>query len=74
MAEVLMNVFNDIVSRDIALRHIIKNTSGLQQLAVWLVSNTGTIITFDQSDTFNTGRKIIHVLPFYEWAERHAEN
>ena len=217
MAEVLMNVFNDIVSRDIALRHNIKNTSGLQQLAVWLVSNTGklitgnslrkifsigssssimdylaffsdaylfffipkfsysqkvqivnpkkvycidngliranslsfsddkgrllenmvflqlrrmykgiyyyaeqnecdfvihergklpalfqvswqldqdnldremkgltgamdffnvntgTIITFDQSDTFNTGQKIIHVLPFYEWAERHAE-
>jgi predicted AAA+ superfamily ATPase len=41
MSEVLMNIFNDIVNRDIALRHNIKNTSVLQQLAVWLISNTG---------------------------------
>jgi hypothetical protein len=41
MPEVMMNVFNDIVSRDIALRYNIKNTISLQQLAVWLISNTG---------------------------------
>lgn len=41
MAEVMMNVFNDIIFRDIALRYNIKNTSMLQQLAVWLISNTG---------------------------------
>jgi len=45
MPEVLMHVFNDIVVRDIALRHGIKNTSVLQQLAVWLISNTGKLIT-----------------------------
>lgn len=43
--EVLMHVFNDIVIRDIALRNGIRNTSVLQQLAVWLISNTGKLIT-----------------------------
>ena len=45
MPEVLMHAFNDIVVRDIALRYNLKNTSLLQQLAVWLVSNTGKPLT-----------------------------
>jgi predicted AAA+ superfamily ATPase len=45
MPEVLMNVFNDIVIRDIALRYNIKNTLTLRQLAVWLISNTGKYIS-----------------------------
>ncbi len=45
MTEVLMHVFNDIVIRDIALRYGIRNTSVLQQLAVWLISNTGKLIS-----------------------------
>ncbi|MEI6696645.1 MAG: ATP-binding protein [Bacteroidota bacterium] len=45
LAEVLMHAFNDIVIRDITIRYNLKNTSLLQQLAVWLVSNTGKPIT-----------------------------
>lgn len=45
MSEVLMHVFNDIVVRDIALRYGIRNTSMLQQLAVWLVSEIGKPVT-----------------------------
>lgn len=45
LPEVLMHAFNDIVVRDIALRYNLKNTSVIQQLAVWLVSNTGKPIT-----------------------------
>lgn len=41
LPEVLMHVFNDIVIRDIAIRNNLKSTQVLQQLAVWLVSNTG---------------------------------
>ena len=41
MPEVLMNAFNDIIIRDIAVRYNIKNVVILQQLATWLVSNTG---------------------------------
>ncbi len=45
LSEVLMQNFNDIVIRDIALRYNIKNTTLLQQLAVWLVSNCGKLFT-----------------------------
>jgi predicted AAA+ superfamily ATPase len=45
ITEVLMQSFNDIVIRDIAIRYNIKNKSILQQMAVWLVSNTGKPIT-----------------------------
>lgn len=41
LSEILMQSFNDIIIRDVALRYSLKNTSLLQQLAVWLVSNTG---------------------------------
>jgi uncharacterized protein len=41
LSDVLMQSFNDIIIRDVSLRYNIKNTSLLQQLAVWLVSNTG---------------------------------
>jgi len=45
MTEVLMNVFNDILFRDIAMRYNIKNTTSLLQLAIWLISNTGKPVT-----------------------------
>lgn len=45
MPEVLMQAFNDIVLRDIALRYSVKNTQTLLQLAVFLISNTGKLIT-----------------------------
>jgi uncharacterized protein len=45
LAEVLMQLFNDIIIRDIAVRYNIKNITTLQQLAVWLVSNCGKLFT-----------------------------
>jgi len=45
MSEILMNIFNDIVTRDIAIRYNIKNISSLQQLAVWLISNVAKPVT-----------------------------
>lgn len=53
--EILMNVFNDIIVRDIAVRHGIKNVSLLRQLAVWLVSNTA------KPFTANSLRKIFNI-------------
>jgi hypothetical protein len=41
LPEVLMHAFNDILIRDIAVRYNVKNVMVLQQLASWLVSNTG---------------------------------
>jgi hypothetical protein len=45
LPEVLMYAFNDIIVRDIAIRYNLRNTLVLQQLAVWLVSNSGKPIT-----------------------------
>jgi predicted AAA+ superfamily ATPase len=45
LPEILMQSFNDIIVRDIAVRYQIKNTPLLQQLAVWLASNTGKPFT-----------------------------
>lgn len=45
LQEVLMQTFNDIIIRDIALRYNIKNTTLLQQLAVWMVSNCGKLFS-----------------------------
>lgn len=39
--EVLMQAFNDILIRDIAVRYNLKNIHIVQQLALWLVSNIG---------------------------------
>lgn len=43
--EILMNIFNDIVIRDIAMRHHVKNVAVLRQLALWLISNTARPVT-----------------------------
>jgi uncharacterized protein len=45
MSEILMQTFNDIIIRDIALRFNIKNTILMQQLSVWLLSNVGKLFT-----------------------------
>lgn len=45
LPEVLMQLFNDIIIRDVAVRYNIKNIAILQQLAVWLVSNCGKLFT-----------------------------
>ncbi len=54
-ADVLMQIFNDIVARDVALRHGIRNTGTLRQLAVWLASHTAR--TF----TANSVRKLFQI-------------
>jgi len=43
--EILMQAFNDIIIRDIAIRYNIKNTTLLKQMAVWLVTNIGKPIS-----------------------------
>ncbi len=45
LPDVLIQAFNDIILRDIAIRYNLKSTLVLQQLAVWLVSNSGKTFT-----------------------------
>lgn len=53
--EVLMQAFSDIIVRDIAIRYNLKSALVLQQLAVWLVSNSG------KPFTGNSLRKIFQI-------------
>ncbi|MBN2729074.1 MAG: ATP-binding protein [Bacteroidales bacterium] len=55
-AEVLMQHFNDIIIRDIAVRYNVKNIMLLKQLAVWLISNIGKPVTGNSlKKMFNIG-------------------
>lgn len=42
---VLSDLFEDILLRDIILRYGIRDVKGLQRLALWLISNTGNLVT-----------------------------
>ena len=43
--EILHQLFEDILVRDIAVRHSIRDVKTLQQLALYLVSNVGNLVT-----------------------------
>jgi len=44
----LQNLFNDILARDIIVRHNIKQTKLLEQVAVFLISNSGKIVSLNK--------------------------
>ncbi len=43
--EILSDLFEDIIIRDIVVRYGIRDTKGLQRLALWLISNIGNRVT-----------------------------
>jgi predicted AAA+ superfamily ATPase len=43
--EILSDLFEDILIRDIVVRYGIRDIKGLQRLALWLISNTGNRVT-----------------------------
>ncbi len=44
-AEILRQLFSDILMRDVAIRYGIRDFKSLQQLALFLISNTGNLVT-----------------------------
>ncbi|HPB02283.1 MAG TPA: ATP-binding protein [Bacteroidales bacterium] len=52
--EILSQLFSDILMRDVALRYGLRDLKSLQQLALFLISNTGNRITANKlKNTFN---------------------
>ena len=49
--EILNNVFGDILIRDIAVRYGIRDVKTLQRLALYLISNVGSLITANRLKT-----------------------
>lgn len=43
--EILSELFEDVIIRDIVIRYGIRDIKGLQRLALWLISNTGNRVT-----------------------------
>ena len=43
--DVMTELFNDILNRDIAVRHSIRDVASLKRLAIYLVSNVGNLVT-----------------------------
>jgi predicted AAA+ superfamily ATPase len=55
-AEVLQNILKDIVFRDIAIRYAIRNTGSLMDITLYLLSNIGKEISYNNlRKTFNLG-------------------
>jgi len=49
--EILNNIFDDILMRDIAVRHGIREIKTLQRLALYLISNVGNLVTANRLKT-----------------------
>jgi predicted AAA+ superfamily ATPase len=54
--EILQQLFRDIIYRDIAVRHGIRNVKALVDIALFLISNAGKEYTLNRlKNTFNLG-------------------
>lgn len=53
---ILQELLNDILARDIVVRHGLRNTKTLKEMAVYLLSNVGKEFTYNKlKDTFSLG-------------------
>ncbi|HMM10802.1 MAG TPA: ATP-binding protein [Bacteroidales bacterium] len=83
--EVLHNLLKDIVFRDIAIRYSIRNTSGLMDIALYLLSNIGKEFSYNKiRKTFAVGSAnsvadylswlgdayLLFFLPKFSWSAR----
>ncbi len=50
-SEILNHIFEDILIRDIAVRHNIRDARNLQRLALYLISNVGNLVTANRLKT-----------------------
>src|SRR3989344_424008 len=55
-AESLQDLFNDIINRDISIRHKIRNLKSLKEMAVYLITNVGKEFSYNSlKKMFNLG-------------------
>ena len=69
---ILQNLFKDIILRDIAVRHGIRNIQTLMEAMNTFGLNEGIIITRSQNDTITIGDKIIQLVPAYQLLSKNA--
>ena len=67
--DILVELFHDILSRDIIVRHGIRDARSLKNLAVYLVSNTGNLVTaskLQQPLNIKTAATVLDYFSFLE--------
>jgi predicted AAA+ superfamily ATPase len=67
--DILTELFHDILNRDIVVRHRIRDIRSLKNLAVYLVSNTGNLVTaskLQQSLNIKTATTVLDYFSFLE--------
>jgi len=68
-AESLQDLFNDIITRDVSIRHKIRNLKSLKEMAVSLITNIGKEFSYNSlRKTFNLGsvNSAISFVSFFE--------
>ena len=68
-AEILRDVFSDIINRDISARHKIRNLKSLKEMAIYLITNVGKEFSYNSlKKTFNLGsvNSAISFISFFE--------
>jgi len=67
--DILTELFLDILNRDIIVRHGIRDARSLKNLAVYLVSNTGTLITASKLQQPLNVKTAATVLDYFSYLE-----
>ncbi|MBC7614666.1 MAG: ATP-binding protein [Pedobacter sp.] len=64
---ILQNLMEDILIRDIAVRHAIRDVNALKQLAVYLVSNVGTLVSANKLIDLFGIKSTATMLEYFAW-------
>jgi len=67
--EILQGYFNDIVQRDVAQRHAIRDIRQLKELARYLITNAGNLATFNQMKRMTGIRSVNTVIKYLSHLE-----
>ena len=67
--DILTELFHDILNRDIIVRHKIRDARSLKNLAVYLVSNTGNLVTASRLQQALNIKATATVLDYFSFLE-----
>ena len=67
--EILQEYFNDIIQRDIVERYKIKNIKQLKELARYIITNTGNLVTYNQLRKLSEVKSVSTVINYLSYLE-----
>ncbi len=67
--EILQGYFSDIVQRDIVGRHNIKNVRQLKDLARYLITNTGNLMTYNGLKKMSEIKSVTTIMKYFSYLE-----